>query len=105
MDLKKAFEDKLWSSMSSFDLGYVPYMALVMANHQLDGKNYGAERPQNYYQLLPRWFKSWNLHRYIHLCLRGKFVLTSVLRIIYKNWSQTRFKMGKRPLGMKVHYK
>ena len=102
MDLTKAFEDKLWSSMSSFDLGYVPSMALVMANHQLDGTNYGAERPQNYYQWLPRRFKSWHLHRDIHLCLKGEVVLTSVPPIIYKKWSQTRFKMGKMPLGMKV---
>ena len=48
MDLTKAFEDKLWSSMSSFDLGYVPSMALVMVNHQLDGTNYGAETAQKY---------------------------------------------------------
>ena len=102
MDLTKSCEDKLWSSMSSFDLGYVPSMELVMANHQLDGTNYGTERPQNCYQWLPRRFKSWHLHRDIHLCLRGKVVLTSVPLIIYKNWSQTRFKMGKVPLGMKV---
>ena len=102
MDLTKSCEDKLWSSMSLFDLGYVLSMELVMANHQLDGTNYGAERPQNYYQWLPRRFKSWHLHRDIHLWLRGKFVLTSVPPIIYKNWFETRFKMGKMPLGMKV---
>ena len=50
MDLTKAFEDKLWISMSSFDLGSVPSMALVMANNQLDGTNYGAERPKKCYQ-------------------------------------------------------
>ena len=102
MDLTKSREDKLWSSMTSFDLGYVPSTALVMANHQLDGTNYGDERPQNCYQWIPRRFKSWHLHRDIHLFLRGKVVLTSVPPIIYKNWSQTRFKMGKMPLGMKV---
>ena len=78
MDLTKSFEDKLWSSMSSFDLGSVPSLALVMANHQLDGTKYGAKRPQNCYQWLPRQFESWYLHRDIHLCLRGKVVLTSV---------------------------
>ena len=98
MDLKKSFEDKLWSSMSSFDLGYVPSMALVMANHRLDGTNYGVERPQNCYRWLPRRFKSWHLHRDIHLCLRWKVVLTSVPPIIYKNWSQTRFKIQMREI-------
>ena len=102
MDLTKSFEDKLWISMSSFDLGSVPSLALVMANHQLDGTKYGAKRPQNCYQWLSRRFRSWHLHRDIHLCLRGKFVFMSVLPIIYKNWSQTRFQMGKMPLVMKV---
>ena len=95
MDLTKSFEDKIWSSMSSFDLGSVPSMALVMANHQLDGSNYGAERPQNCYQWIPRWFKSWYLHRDIHPCFRGKFVLMSVPPIIYKTGLKLGSKWGK----------
>ena len=92
MDLTKAFEDKLWSSMSSFDLGYVPSMALVMANHQLDGTNYGAERPQNYYQWLLRRFKSWT-------CI-GTFIYALDEKLFLRVYPQSFIKIGLK-LGSK----
>ena len=79
-----------------FTLNQETFIIIIKQNLSIHTK------PRKFYQWLPRRFNSWHLHRDIHLCLRGKVVLMSVPPIIYKNWSQTRFKMGKMPLGMKV---